>query len=102
MNSSMDDVSLLEPPVLAFRPHSCRTETCFPPFTVQDLRSQPAKRNVTLYHKLRPLPVPVFDVRVLLFEDHSIALLSGTGLSRRPTRSSLLFGCRVDGELASR
>ena len=45
MNSSMDDVSLLEPPVLAFRPHSCRTETCFPPFTVQDLRSQPA--NVT-------------------------------------------------------
>ena len=36
--------------------------------TIQDLRSQPV--NVAFDNQLRPFPVPVFDVRVLLKEDY--------------------------------
>ena len=41
--------------------------------TIQELRSQPG--TVAFYHKHHPLSVPVFGIRVLIFEDHIIALL---------------------------
>ena len=40
--------------------------------TGQDYRFQPL--YLAMYYQLRLLPVPLFDIRVLLLEDHYIAL----------------------------